>query len=218
MKKFFSNLSLNKKLILIVLLFGFIAIFAGSPYKGSKVTLDSKELALIVQKEVDHVSVEDLADWIIQGKADYRLIDLRSEKEFNEYHIQTAENISLADLDKSNLGRNEKLVLYSEGGIHSSQAWLLLKAKDYKGVYMLTGGLDEWKDKILFPSLPDSVTNEQKSAFEKKKEISKFFGGVPRTSSGDETKQNMPKLDLPKMDSPGNTPTQPTGKKKKEGC
>ena len=49
------------------------------------------------------------------------------------------------------LERNEKIILYSEGGIHSAQAWFLLKAMGYKSVYMLRGGLDDWKDLVLFP-------------------------------------------------------------------
>ena len=62
-----KNLSLNKKLAGIAILLGFIALFLGNPYKGSHLNIDSKELSLIVGKEVDHVKVEELADWINPG-------------------------------------------------------------------------------------------------------------------------------------------------------
>lgn len=212
-----KNLSMNKKLAIIALALGFIALFLGNPYRGSQMNINAKELALIVGKEVDHIKAEDLADWIIQGKVDFRIIDTRSENEYSEYHIPGAENIPVATLEKADLLKNEKIILYSEGGIHSAQAWLILKAKGYKGVYILFGGLDEWNEKVLFPSIPENPTPEQLSYFDKMKEVSKFFGGTPQTGSA-EIKET-PKIQAPKLETPSGT-TSPTAqpKKKKEGC
>jgi rhodanese-related sulfurtransferase len=214
-----TKLSRNARFGSLACLLGLIAAVAGSPYKGSRVTIDTTELAGIVQREVDHVTPSELADWIIQGKSDYRLIDLRSDAEFNQYHIPSAENVPLAALPDYGLARNEKIILYSEGGIHSAQAWFLLKAEGYKAVYMLLGGLDDWKDLILFPSIPSNQSLEQRASFERAKEISKFFGGAPRTGGGTEEnsgeQMSLPKLQLP------NLPTAPITapiKKKKEGC
>jgi len=217
MKNLFQQLSLNKKLALIAFILGLAAIFAGNPYKGTSFSIDAKELALIVEKEVDHIDVEELADWIIQGKADYRLIDLRSEKEFNEYHIPTAENIQLSGINDYPIFRNEKIILYSQGGIHSAQAWMLLKAKGFKAVYMLRGGLEEWSDKILFPRLAQNATPEQKTEFDKIKEVSKFFGGSPQV--GGTAEEVSSKKPMPKLEMPSGTPAPTAGKKKKkEGC
>ncbi len=217
MKKLIGNLNLNKKLALFAIALGFIGIFAGSPYKGSHVSMNTKELSIIVENTTDYLKANELADWIIAGKTDFRVIDLRTEKEYNEYHIPNAENITITGLETTNIGRNEKLVLYSEGGVHSAQAWMLLKAKGYKGVYILSGGLEEWNEKILFPNLPDNADDGQKKAFEKTKEVSRYFGGSPTIGGTTEVKKDMPKMEMPKMQSPGgNQP--PPGKKKKEGC
>lgn len=214
-----KNLTLNKKLAAIAITLGFIAVFLGNPYKGNVVSMDTKELGMIVQKEVDHVSVENLADWIIQGKADFKLIDLRTEKEFNEYHIPNSENITITGLEKTDIPKTEKIVLYSEGGIHSAQAWMLLKAKGYKGVYMLMGGLEDWKDKILFPKLPENASPDQIAKFEKTKEVSKFFGGTPSVGGSADLKSETPKMEMPKLENPsGNQPPGGAPKKKKEGC
>jgi len=213
----FSKLSMNKKLALIAFILGLVAVFAGNPYRGNSVTIDTKDLALIVDKTVDHVSPEELADWIIQGKVDFKLLDLRAEKEFNEYHIPVAELVPLAELNEHPLLRNEKVVLYSEGGIHSAQAWMLLRAKGYKAVYMLFGGLEEWTDKILFPKIPQNATQEQLATFKKMKEVSKFFGGSPQTDTGkQEVASTKP---MPKLEMPSGTSAPTAGKKKKkEGC
>ena len=217
MKLNLSKLSLNKKLAIVALVMGFAALLFGNPYRGSRMNIDTKELALIVGKEVDHIKAEELADWIIQGKSDFRIIDLRSAQEFQEYNIPGAENIPVATLEKTDLLRNEKIILYSEGGIHSAQAWMLLKAKEYKGVYILFGGLEEWKEKILFPKVPENPTQEQKVEYAKTIEVSKYFGGTPQTG-GTEVKE-APKIQAPKLETPS-APTTPTTepKKKKEGC
>ncbi len=214
-----KNLSLNQKLAAVLLILAVLALFSGNPYSSARTSIDAQELAMIVDSKVDHVTVEELADWIIQNKADYRLIDLRTEKEYTEYNIPTAENIVLSNLLNAGLQRNEKIVIYSEGGIHAAQAWFLLKAKDYKSVYILFGGLEEWKDKILFPRIAENASAEQQKAFEKSKQVSKYFGGSPQSGPGEAVQQAqvaMPKLALPGGGSSAGG--KPTGKKKKEGC
>ncbi|HEY6952481.1 MAG TPA: rhodanese-like domain-containing protein [Bacteroidota bacterium] len=209
--------TINKKLAALVGSLGFLALIAANPYKGSRLELNGRELSEIVQKEVDHVSAEELAGWIIQGKSDYRLVDLRNEKDFAEYHIPTAENLAITSLQEGSLARNDKIVLYSDGGIHSAQAWFLLKSNQFKGVYILSGGLDEWKDKILFPRLNDNASPTEIAAFEKAKLVSKFFGGIPQV--GGNVASGIPKLAMPKLESPGaGQPKAGPAKKKKEGC
>lgn len=214
----FNRLTLYQKLAGLLLALGFFAVFLGDPYHRTEASIDAKELALIVEKQVDHVTAEELADWIIQGRADYRLIDLRSETEYAAYHIPTAENIPLTELPNADLMRNEKIILYSEGGIHSAQAWFLLKAKGYKAVYMLFGGLEEWKDKILFPVIPADVPPAEQQRYAKIAEVSRWFGGTPQTSG--ETTTLRPNVNLP-APAPTAAPTaapKPQAKKKKEGC
>jgi uncharacterized protein len=220
MKRLLNRLTTNQKLAGLTAILGLGALVIGNPLHGSTVTLDTTELGRIVQTEVDHVSPEELADWIIQGKTDFRLIDLRSEKEFAEYHIPRAENVQLAALADYGLLRNEKIVLYSEGGIHSAQAWLFLRANQYRGATMLRGGLEEWKDRVLFPRLPDSLGAAPATQYEKMKEVSKFFGGTPITgATPGETAAapSMPTLKMPAAPG-GPTTTAAQPKKKKEGC
>lgn len=211
--------SLNQKLALVAATLGLFALFVGSPYTGSTATLNVKELGLIVEKEVDHVSVDELADWIIKGKADFRLIDVRSAKEFDEYHIPSAENIPVGSLFDGGILRNEKVILYSEGGVHAAQAWFLLKAQKYNSVYILREGLAEWKEKILFPSISANASAEEKLAFEKRKAVSAFFGGTPHTGTADS--KAPPQIAMPKLEMPAASAGSGGGavkKKEKEGC
>jgi rhodanese-related sulfurtransferase len=222
-----SRLTLNQKLALAVVLLGAVALFA-RPYPGSKVTLDAKALALAVGTEADHVEAQELAAWIVEGRADYRLVDLRTAAEFARYHIPTAVNVPMNVLTDAGLGRQEKIVLYSEGGIHSAQAWMLLKAQGYKAVYMLKGGLDEWNDQVVFPVLADNPTAEERARDERLRSMSVFFGGQPRSAATVAAGASaapavpvpasaaQPKVAAPASPAGGVKPA--AAKKKKEGC
>jgi hypothetical protein len=213
-----TRLTTTHYIAILLGVLGLFAAFAGNPYQGSQYLVDAKELARVVEEEVDHVNPEDLSDWIIQGNADFRLIDLRTEAEFAGYHIPGAENVTLTALPEYGLKKNEKIVLYSEGGIHSAQAWFLLKAKGYMGVYMLRGGLEEWKDRVLFPKRATNPTPAQTVEFAKMREVSKFFGGTPQTGTAADQQATVAPT-MPKLEMPQNSPA-PAGaqKKKKEGC
>jgi rhodanese-related sulfurtransferase len=216
-------MKLESKLALAAFILGAFAVF-GDPTGGGAVTIHPQELAAIVQKEVDHVSVQELAGWIVQGKSDYRLIDLRDGEAYAAYHIPSAENLAITDLPGDTLNRNEKIVLYSEGGIHSAQAWFLLEAQGFQGAYILRGGLDEWNDRILYPTLPANATPRQQAAFEKDRQLSAFFGGTPRLGGApQETAAPLPAAPAaaaPKVQAPAGpkAPGAAPKKKKKEGC
>jgi rhodanese-related sulfurtransferase len=217
MKKFFSNLSLNKKLALITITLGVIALFAGDPYGGTTIKVNEKDLALSTVGNADKVSATDLADWIIKNKADFELIDLRSEEKYNEYNIPGSQCIPLPQLSSSELLRNQKIILFSDDDVAASQAWFILKAKKYKGVYILDGGLTAWKEKILFPKAPVGGSKDELTAFEKMKEVAKYFGGSAQTDSL--VSDAKPEIKLPTSNTGNTKTTSPTGKKKKrEGC
>jgi rhodanese-related sulfurtransferase len=214
-----STLTLNQKLALAAFTLALPAVFA-QPYRGNVVTLNAKELAAIIDREDDHVGAAELAGWIVEGRSDYRLIDLRSEKEYAEYHVPTAENVSLASLPGASLARNEKIVLYSDGGLHASQAWMLMRGLGFTSVYTIKGGLEQWKQDVLFPSLPESARADARARFEKAAALARFFGGAPRTGDA-AASAATPALALPKLEVPAAAPPAGGGavpKKKKEGC
>lgn len=219
MRDVFRNLTVNRRLALVAFVLGCVALFLGSPYKGAGTVLNAKELSLAMATDADQVSVATLADWIIAGKAGFRVVDLRKEAAYAEYHIPPAENIAVAGLAQSTLLHNEMIVLYAEDGARAAQAWMLMKAKGYQGVYILRGGLDAWKENILFPRIPETPTPAQLVEFARAKEVSKFFGGTPQTLAGDVVSSSpvaMPKLTMPATTAGGDGA--PKKKKKKEGC
>jgi rhodanese-related sulfurtransferase len=217
MKKFLTNLTANQKLGAVALLLGFIALFTGDPYGGTTIRVNEKDIALSTVGNSDKVSVTELADWIIKDKADFELIDLRNEEKYNEYSIPKAQCIPLVQLSSSELQRNQKIVLFSDNDVAASQVWFILKSKNYKGVYILDGGLNAWQEKVLFPKAPVSNSKEELAQFEKMKEVAKYFGGSAQTDSS--VSDSKPEIKFPTSNNGNTKTTAPTGKKKKrEGC
>lgn len=219
--EYLLKLDLKIKLAAVAIFLGFTAFIISDPFMNSNAEINLKDLAYMVQNEVDHVNADQLADWIIKEKSDYRLIDIRTDKEFDNYSIPGAENIPITNLLDGDLSRNEKIILYSEGGIHSAQAWFLLKAKDYKNVYILRGGLDEWNEVVLYPKLSANASEQDKARFEISSAVSRYFGGTPQLVSGESStaialQPAVP--NAPKIQAPASSPSGGAKKKKREGC
>ena len=208
------KLPIRKRVGILAIILGFIAIFAGSPYDRSTTRINVKELTNISVKEDHSIDVDDLADWIIKSKYDYRLVDLRNSEAYTQYNIPGSENIPIREMLSSDLMRNEKIVLYSDEETVAVQGWFLLNADNFKSVYILEGGLTSWKDLVLFPKLPAEPTKDQLVLFEKKKEVSKFFGGQPQIGEEEQIKQEIPKITTP----PKVTVKTKDKKKSREGC
>ena len=156
---------MNRNLAITALVLAALALVAGE--SSHRVSVDPEELAYRIQNELDHVDPLELSEWVSSKREGYRLIDLRTKEEFDQYHIPGAEHITLPELLEMKFRKNETLVIYSEGGIHSAQAMFLLWTKGYTGVFMLKGGIAAWEADVLHkgdapatkrPHTPDSLS------------------------------------------------------------
>ncbi len=172
-------MSVNKILALIALILALLAAFIGTPVQND-VNID--EIATLVESEKDHFAPLELAEKLYAGNK-IRLIDLRDSVSYVQQHIFNSERMSLQQLLNGGIKRNEIVVLYSEGGIHASQAWILMKMKRFDSVFTLLGGFSGWKKEILYPELNAGATEEELKIIEHRKLISLFFGGEPKIVS-----------------------------------
>jgi len=171
---------------------GVAAPFAGSPYRSARGQVDVTELAGIVARQEDHVTAQQLAGWIRDGRPRLRVIDVRSAAEFAAYRIPGAENIPIADIARAHFASDDLLVLYSEGGAHAAQAWVFLRALGLREVYFVSGGLQDWMDDVLHPRLAADASPAAQRAFEAQAELSRYFGGDPGLA---ETNTQIPRHD-----------------------
>jgi rhodanese-related sulfurtransferase len=173
-------MSLTRTLGAGALLLGLAAPFAGSPYLSGQTGLDAESLARLIASGEDHVTALELAAWIRDRKPGLRVIDVREPDAFAAYSIPTAENIPIHRLPRAAFSKNDTVVLYSEGGAHAGQAWVLLRASGLSNVFFISGGLADWHEDVMEPSLPADASEDQKEAFEATAELSRYFGGEPQ--------------------------------------
>lgn len=76
------------------------------------------------------------------------IIDVRSSQEYLEGHLKGAINIPYYEINKNVYNvlkdKNKEIVLYCQSGVRSMQAYKKLIRLQYKNVYNLYKGLDNW--------------------------------------------------------------------------
>jgi rhodanese-related sulfurtransferase len=181
----------------LALALGILAALVGSPTRPSHGIVDVASLARIVEHEEDHVTAVELAEWIRDQKPHLRVIDVRTPAEFDAYHIPSAERLSLADLSTAQLAPDEQIVLYSQGGAHAAQAWVFLRALGHQKVWFLRGGLYEWLDQVMSPTLSDSASVAERAAFQRASAVSRYYGGSPRVGGAEQAGEPGVTVPLP---------------------
>ncbi len=115
--------------------------------------INEKVLLKGVENAKDHIEPEKLADRLMAGEPDLVVVDVRPVAEFNAFHIRSAINVPLAQLaDTLQPYKNKGLiVLYSNGMTHPAQARDSLQRQGFSNVYLLTDGLQGFRDRCLKP-------------------------------------------------------------------
>lgn len=217
MRSWLAARTLNERLAAVALVLAVVALPA-TPYRGGRAAVDARQLTLDIAAGHGRVAPIELADWIIQGRGDYRLIDLRTEAEFGRAHIPTAENVPVERLTDAAIARSEKVVLYAATDMVAAQAWLILRSQGYLGVQALEGSLARWNDEVVSPVLQDESLPDARTANARLTAVSAFFGGKPRIGGQAILAEVTPiGQSTPPVAAPTAT-AKPAVAKKKEGC
>ncbi|MDQ8006052.1 MAG: rhodanese-like domain-containing protein [Pedobacter sp.] len=84
-------------------------------------------------------------------KKNIQLIDVRTEKEFAEQHIEKAVNVNIEDINfekaVQSLDKGKPVYLYCRSGKRSSKAAKKLDSLGFQKIYDLEGGINSWNKK-----------------------------------------------------------------------
>lgn len=116
-------------------------------------------------RQPTQISAVELAEWIRDRKPNLRVIDLRPEGAFDEYHLPRAERFD--SLATAQLQPNETIVLVS-GAVTD------------RNIYVLRSGIKAWIDEVMNPTITADATPAARAAYERARIVSRYFGGVPR--------------------------------------
>lgn len=162
------KLSLNRKLAFLAFTLSFMALV------NSVFFIDG--VPSEITSEIKYITVLNLAD-SIKNREVFTLIDLRSNSDFNQFHIPTAKNKSIQQLLSTDFTRETKLVIYSERDSLANQAFFMLKRKGIEEIKVVKGGVQDWYNRILYPRMPKIIPEEDKVLANEVKALTAYFGG-----------------------------------------
>lgn len=128
----------------------------------------------------NYISAPDLASRVISQDAALIVIDLRSRQDFDQLHVAGAIHMTLDDLDRQELRRDARVVLYADEA-RAVRGLRLLQARGYQNVAILRDGVYEWITRVLEPRLATDATATERAEFDRAVKLSQFFGGLPRS-------------------------------------
>jgi rhodanese-related sulfurtransferase len=136
------------KRILEILVFATISIFVTSCTDTAK-TANAAIDFVKDYTEVD-ISAEDVQD-LINRKADFILIDIRTPVEYNNGHLPTAVNVPIADLRriKTRYKPRNMIVIYGISDAIQRNALSDIRSWGFESVHTLSGGFGNWTNPIV---------------------------------------------------------------------
>lgn len=162
------NFSFNTKLATIAFFLALLAMIVSLVIPQNR-SLDKPK----------YISVLELAH-NIKNRKQIRLIDVRTQQSFEEFHLPTAKHIPLSKMTDTNFEADQEYIFYSGDDSLSIQAWRLGNKLGLKDISVLQGGTYDWYERILYPSIPLQAPPEQIQLAKEIKDLSTFFGGRPR--------------------------------------
>ncbi|MCG6864189.1 MAG: rhodanese-like domain-containing protein [Thiogranum sp.] len=174
-----------------------------------------QQVAQIVARQDDRVPVDDLARWIIEGRKDYVLVDVRPAADYEKGHIEGAQNLLLTELvtpeKLEGLPTDRKLIVYSQGSEVAGQAVVLLRLAGYDASLLL-GGYNFWAQHVLNPDISPTRADGEYPAVPEQQAIACYFVG------GDKTAQAPRKPVVPAFVPPVSPPAATLPPPSHEGC
>jgi len=148
------------------------------------------DVAQSAARQDDRVSVEELAEWLIEDRKDFLLIDVRSTEDFNKGQIGDAQNIPLAALvtreSLQGLPTDRRIVVYSNGSENAAKAAVMLRLDGFDA-HLVTGGYNAWQQRILNPDISAQALDGESLKVAAQRAYSCYFvgdreGGTARSS------------------------------------
>ncbi len=140
--------------------------------KTSKAPTNDTKREAIPYNKLKYITPKELREKIVNNES-LILLDIRDQKSFLKEHIENSINVSKSNLDKivSKLPRNNVIVLVSynyEGKETIEKIVKDLKAFGFKGIIVLSGGIDSWKrnnNPLISGGNPNSVLDISKVSY-----------------------------------------------------
>lgn len=141
---------------------------------------DLEQISQAASRAEDRVAVQQLAEWIVESKQDFTLVDIRDDKSYQDGHIDGAENIPMAMLIKPDSLKElsgKKVIVYSNGSENAAKAAVMLRLMGLDS-YLLSGGYNAWHQHVLNPDIPEQAADDEAPQVALQRAIACHFTGA----------------------------------------
>ncbi len=133
-----------------------LVLAAVTAWRGQPDNLDrweaiAKEQQALLDDRSIYISPAELLGLIGDAQIKARMLDVRAERDFNQFHIQDAMRLPMDEVLTSATElhfepANTVFVVMSNGEGLATEAWKTLKAESVPNIYILDGGVNHWLD------------------------------------------------------------------------
>ena len=181
----------------VLVLMGLILAF--SPVDSVQTEqVSTQTLIAELQQGSQYIQADELVHWIIDKDPGYQLVDIRSNTDYEKYHIPQNIHIPFekltSDESKDILDNDKMIILASNGNTQAGQAWILLKQLGYQEVYILAGGMNHWVQTFTTPQEPEgSYSDDEAFKYQFRKSAGPVMMGTTLAAAESDQKKSAPK-------------------------
>ncbi len=126
-------------------------VLVGQPTVEARWEMAAEEKQPLLDNREVQIHPGELLDLMADNRINLRMFDVRSESDFNLFHLLDAERRTVDDLKTSApelLTQPDPTVVVLMGNdeVAATEAWKALVAQDVPNVYLLEGGVNYWLD------------------------------------------------------------------------
>ena len=164
---------------------------------NNSIMINEEELLQEMLRGSNYLSVDQLADLLVNMDPSVRLIDVRPADQFKD-PIRGAMNIPVDSIFTDTYAAFfdqgiMKNVIYSENDAEAVQVWMIMTQFGYKNNYLLKGGLSDWNSSILNPEQPSlTASQEAFDLYQQRMAAKEFFTGAKPITTKDIFKPVLP--------------------------
>ncbi len=169
-------------------------VLALLPEKNYYKQIKPVELLAEINDPARYVTTDQVAQKIIDQDPSIVLVDVRSEKENQEFSLPGALNIPMAELLNTEYTdmldpATQDIIFFSNSDIYAEQAWIVAARYGFTNIYIMKGGLNCWVETIMKPVPPPSTaSNCEIDLYEFRRGACTYFGGGNTIVQADDSK------------------------------
>ena len=157
-------------------------ILALLPLSGSRsfIVRPQKLLSEVLDGNT-YVTVDQVARFVVSEDSSVQIIDLRKPEEYRVMNIPGSINVPYAkflDNDPGTFlnGGKSRNILYSNGDFDANYALAIAKGLNFKNIYVMKGGLNEWFSTVMNSSFTgEKISARENALFETRTSAKKMF-------------------------------------------